>query len=64
MVCLAAGVLSSCESMLDENPYGKPTAEEILSSSEENMAKIVGQAYAEITGQHDHWGDWGLSTLS
>ena len=64
MVCLAAGVLSSCESMLDENPYGKPTAEEILSSSEENMAKIVGQAYAEITWLHDHWGYWGLSTLS
>ena len=64
MACLAAGVLSSCESMLDENPYGKPTAEEILGSSEENMAKIVGQAYAEITWLHDHWGYWGLSTLS
>lgn len=64
MACLAGGVLSSCENMLDENPYGKPTAEEILSSSEENMAKIVGQAYAEITWLHDHWGYWGLSTLS
>lgn len=55
---------ASCSDMLNEAPYGKPTAEELLSSSEENMAKVVGQAYAEITWLHDHWGYWGINTLS
>jgi hypothetical protein len=49
--------------MLDEKAYGKTTASVIL-SSEENMALVVGGAYAELKWLHDHWGYWGLNTLS
>lgn len=56
-------VASSCKGLLDEQVYGKPTAEEMLSEPE-NVAKVVGQAYAEITWLHDHWGYWGINTLS
>ncbi|MBO8459998.1 MAG: RagB/SusD family nutrient uptake outer membrane protein [Bacteroidetes bacterium] len=55
--------LASCEDMLDEQSYGKPTSEELL-SNEENMIMLVGQAYAEIKWLHDHWGYWGINTLS
>ena len=67
-IYLVAGVslcssLTSCEDMLDEQTYGKPTSEELL-SNEENMIMLVGQAYAEIKWLHDHWGYWGINTLS
>lgn len=63
-VCFSALVsLTACEDMLKEEAYGKPTSEEML-SSEENIAKLVGQTYAEVTWLHDHWGYWGINTLS
>jgi len=55
--------LSSCRDMLNEEVYGRPTAEEML-ASEENVAKVVGQAYSEMKWLHDHWGYWGINTLS
>lgn len=55
--------LTSCEDMLREDAYGKPTSEELL-SNEENMIMLVGQAYADIKWLHDHWGYWGLNTLT
>ena len=44
-IYLVAGVslcssLTSCEDMLDEQTYGKPTSEELL-SNEENMIMLV-----------------------
>ncbi len=62
-VALVAFTLSSCEDMLQEDGYGKPTANEML-TSDENVAKVVGQAYAELKWLHDHWGYWGLNTIS
>lgn len=60
----AVAILStSCESMLEEEVYGKPTAEEML-ANEENVAKVVGQAYADVKWLHDHWGYWGINTIS
>ncbi|MBR3565819.1 MAG: RagB/SusD family nutrient uptake outer membrane protein [Paludibacteraceae bacterium] len=53
----------SCKDMLKEEVYGKPTAEEML-ASEENVAKVVGQAYSEMKWLHDHWGYWGINTIS
>ena len=49
--------------MLDEEAYGQPTAEELL-ANEENVAKVVGQAYSEVKWLHDHWGYWGINTIS
>lgn len=54
---------TSCTGMLDEEVYGRPTSEEMLSNAE-NVAKVVGQAYAEVNWLHDHWGYWGINTIS
>ena len=49
--------------MLDEEVYGQPTADELL-ANEQNVAKVVGQAYSEVKWLHDHWGYWGINTIS
>lgn len=55
--------LTSCKDFLEEKAYGNPTSEELLKSAD-NMALLVGQAYAELKWLHDHWGYWGLNTLT
>ena len=64
-ICLGVAALftTSCEDMLEEKVYGQPTAQEMLANSE-NVARIVGQAYADVKWLHDHWGYWGVNTLS
>lgn len=63
-ICLGlAGLFTSCEDMLDEKVYGQPTAQEML-ANQENVARVVGQAYADVKWLHDHWGYWGINTLS
>lgn len=60
----AVAILSTgCEGLLDEEVYGKPTSEEML-VTEDNVAKVVGQAYADVKWLHDHWGYWGINTIS
>ena len=54
---------SSCSDELKEDAYGQPTSEEML-KSENNFILLVGQVYAEMKWLHDHWGYWGLNTLS
>ncbi len=56
-------LLISCESLLDEKNYGNPTMEEML-ENEENVILLVGQAYAEVKWLHDHWGYWGVNSLT
>ena len=53
----------SCDSMLEEKNYGNPTYEDMV-SNEENVVLLVGQAYAEIKWLHDHWGYWGVNSLT
>ncbi len=60
---LAVFSFTSCEDMLEEEAYGRPTIDEML-TNEANVAKVVGQAYAELKWLHDHWGYWGLNTIS
>ena len=62
---LAAVTLLStgCKNMLDEEVFGEPTSEEMLANPE-NVAMVVGQAYSEVKWLHDHWGYWGIATLS
>lgn len=63
-ICLGlVGVCTSCNDMLEEQVYGQPTAQEML-ANEENVARVVGQAYADVKWLHDHWGYWGINTLS
>ena len=49
--------------MLDEVNYGNPTVEDMM-SSEENVIMMVGQIYANVKYTHDHWGYWGLQTIT
>ena len=54
---------SSCAGMLDEVNYGNPTIEEVMSNPD-NAVLLVGQAYADIKWLHDHWGYWGVASLT
>lgn len=54
---------ASCKDMLEEETYGKPTAEELLSDPE-NVYKEVGQVYADLKWLQDHWNMFVLYTAS
>lgn len=60
---LAVSAFSSCDGMLAEKNYGNPTTEDMM-TSEENVVLIVGQAYADVKWLHDHWGYWGVASLT
>ena len=55
-------LFSSCD-MLEEKNYGNPTVEDMMKAPE-NVALLVGQVYADLKWVHDHWGYWGVSTLT
>ncbi len=63
VAAILAFSLHSCKDMLEEEVFGQPTADEMLSNPG-NVAKVVGQAYAEVKWLHDHWGYWGITTIS
>ncbi len=56
-------MLTSCSDMLDEENFGNPTVEAMM-ANEDNVILLVGQAYAEVKWIHDHWGYWGVSSLT
>jgi hypothetical protein len=56
-------VTTSCDDMLKEDYYGNASPSDIT-SREENLKLLVGQAYADLTWLHDHWGYWGINTLT
>lgn len=49
--------------MLDEVNYGNPTVEDMM-TNETNVVMQVGQIYANLKYTHDHWGYWGLQTIT
>ena len=49
LLLASAFLATSCEGMLDEEVFGKPTSEEMLSNAE-NVAKVVGQAMRRSHG--------------
>lgn len=53
----------SCDNWLEEINYGNPTTSEMV-QKEENIILLVGQSYADIKWVHDHWGYWGVSSLT
>ena len=54
--------VASCN-MLDEINYGNPTVEDMMGNPE-NVVMTVGQIYADLKYTHDHWGYWGLQTIT
>ena len=62
-LAMLAPIFVSCKDMLDEEIYGQQTVDEMM-GKEENVILLVGQAYADIKWTHDHWGYWGVSSLT
>ena len=62
-IVLALTLSVSCDRMLEEVNYGNPTTEDLM-TDETNVALLVGQCYAEVKWLHDHWGYWGVVTLT
>lgn len=62
-VAATLSVFSSCDKMLEEINYGNPTTKDLM-TKEENVALLVGQCYADVKWLHDHWGYWGVVTLT
>lgn len=63
VVVLTLPLFTSCEGMLDEKNYGNPTTEDMMSNPD-NIILLVGQAYADVKWLHDHWGYWGVASLT
>lgn len=62
-IAIALPLFSSCEGMLEEKNYGNPTTEDMMKNPE-NVVLLVGQAYADLKWVHDHWGYWGVASLT
>ena len=62
-VAVAMPLLSSCSDLLEEKNYGNPTVEDMMSNPA-NVGLLVGQIYADLKWVHDHWGYWGVSSLT
>ena len=62
-IVLALSLSVSCDRMLEEVNYGNPTTEDLM-TDETNVALLVGQCYADVKWLHDHWGYWGVVTLT
>lgn len=63
LAIVAATSLTSCKGMLEEKNYGNPTVDSMMASPD-NVVLLVGQAYADIKWLHDHWGYWGVASLT
>lgn len=63
IAAIAVPLLTSCEDMLEEKNYGNPTTSDMM-AKEENVILLVGQAYADVKWLHDHWGYWGVNSLT
>ena len=63
LICaITLPIFSSCN-MLEEDTFGAATVDGML-QNEENVVSLVGQAYADLRFMHDHWGYWGVNTLT
>lgn len=62
-VFVSTAGFTSCDSWLEEQNYGNPTVQDLV-QNEANIALLVGQSYADIKWVHDHWGYWGVSSLT
>lgn len=60
---VASVSLTSCNDLLEEESFGNLSVEEMM-TNEENVVLLIGQAYADLKFVHDHWGYWGVSSLT
>lgn len=63
LAAMAMSMFNSCDKMLEEINYGNPTTADLM-TNEANVPLLVGQCYAEVKWLHDHWGYWGVVTLT
>ncbi len=63
LFAVAVTGFTSCSDLLEEENYGNPTTEEMMANPE-NVVLLVGQAYADLKWVHDHWGYWGVASLT
>lgn len=63
VLALVGMSFTSCDDMLKEDVFGQQTTEEMM-GNEANVILLVGQAYADVKWTHDHWGYWGVSSLT
>ena len=63
LAAVATLSMTSCSDLLDEVNYGNPTVGDML-ANEENAVLLFGQSYADLKWVHDHWGYWGVSSLT
>lgn len=63
LAAVATLSMTSCDDLLEEQNYGNPTIEDMM-TNEENVTLLVGQAYADLKWMHDHWGYWGVNLLT
>jgi len=61
-IAIIALMLSSCNQWLEEDRFGYSTGD--MFRDEANIIRLVGQAYADLVWLHDHWGYWGIVTLT
>lgn len=55
--------MSGCKDMLEEELYGQVTAEQLM-QNEDNLILLLAKPYADMKFIHDHWGYWGVNTLT
>lgn len=60
---VAVLTFASCDNWLNEDYYGAASPDEMV-NNEDNLVLLVGQAYADVKWLHDHWGYWGINTLT
>ena len=53
LAAVATLSMTSCDDLLEEQNYGNPTIEDMM-TNEENVTLLVGQAYADLKWMHDH----------
>ena len=63
VLTVAAFAFSGCKDMLEEDLHGRVTASDLM-ENEDNLIMLLAQPYADMKFVHDHWGYWGVNTLT
>ena len=69
MTAIATLALSSTscsdltDSLLGEDNFGNPSVEDMMADPD-GAVMVIGQAYADLKWIHDHWGYWGVNSLT
>lgn len=61
--CVVSMSMTSCSDLLEEDNFGNPSVEDMMGDPD-GAVMVIGQAYADLKWIHDHWGYWGVNTLT